>query len=204
MRVVVGSHNPDKIAEIEAVLASTGIEVVRGLDWDDVEETGATLEENALLKARAVLDATGHPALADDTGLFVDALGGAPGVRTARFAGEDATYDDNIALMLDRMAGVENRGAVFRTVVALVSAEDELVALGELGGTIARERRGAGGFGYDPIFELSDGRTLAELSDGREEPDLAPCPGVVGPGQAHPRSSLSATVDAEAEPHNLA
>ena len=170
MKVVAASHNPDKIAEIEAVLASTGIEFVRGLDWDDVPETGATLEENALLKARAVQAATGYPALADDTGLFVDALGGAPGVRTARFAGESATYNDNVALMLERMEGVEDRGAVFRTVIALVSPEEELVALGELRGTIARERNGDNGFGYDPIFELSDGRTLAELAD--EEKNL--------------------------------
>ncbi len=168
MRVVVASHNRDKIAEIESVLATTGIEVVRGLDWDDVPETGATLEENALLKARAVLAATGYPALADDTGLFVDALGGAPGVRTARFAGENATYDDNVALMLERMEGVEDRRAVFRTMVALVSSDDELVALGELPGRIASERRGEHGFGYDPIFELSDGRTLAELADGEK------------------------------------
>ena len=104
-RLVVASKNPDKIAEIEDVLRGSGLagEIVEGLDWPDVDETGETLEENALLKARAVVEATGLPVVADDTGLEVDALDGAPGVRTARFAGPGATYQDNVSLMMEVM-----------------------------------------------------------------------------------------------------
>ena len=139
-------------------------EIVRGLDWLDVEETGESLEENALIKARAVTETTGLPVVADDTGLEVDALDGEPGVRTARFAGPDATYDDNVIRLLEAMEGVEDRTAHFRTVVALVFPDDvEVVAEGSVDGVIARARRGSGGFGYDPIFEVA-GRTLAEMT----------------------------------------
>jgi XTP/dITP diphosphohydrolase len=164
-RAVVASKNPDKISEIEAVLGGTGLvgEIVRGLDWPDVEETGETLEANALLKARAVAGAVGLPAIADDTGLEVEALGGAPGVRTARFAGPDASYQDNVELLLAEMIETDDRAARFRTVVALVMPDgSEVVADGSLSGTIAREARGSGGFGYDPVFEV-DGLTLSEM-----------------------------------------
>lgn len=164
-RLVIASKNHDKIAEIEAVLLTTGLadEVVQGLDWDDVEETGATLEENALLKARAVTEATGLPSLADDTGLEVFALEGAPGVHTARFAGEGARYEDNVAKMLEVMIGQEDRSARFRTVVALVFPDGvEILAEGSVDGTITDEARGIDGFGYDPVFEV-DGQTLAEM-----------------------------------------
>lgn len=163
--VVVASKNIDKIAEIEAVLASLEppIVVIPGHQWRDVEETEDTLAGNALLKAHAVVAATGHAAIADDTGLEVDALGGAPGVHTARYAGLNATYDDNVDKMLDEMRGTTSRGARFRTAVALVTPEgSELVVEGSLEGTIIDERRGSGGFGYDPIFAV-DGRTLAEM-----------------------------------------
>ena len=162
-RLVVASHNPDKIAEIEAVLSETGAEIVRDLNWPEIEENGSTLEENALLKAGAVWRATGLPALADDTGLFVTALGGLPGVHTARFAGPEATYSQNVALLLEKLSGIDEREAVFRTVVAVVSEAGELVAEGQLAGRISHERRGESGFGYDPIFELESGQTLAEL-----------------------------------------
>lgn len=165
-RAAVASKNPDKVREIEELLEPLGLvgEIVRGLDWADVEETGKTLEENALLKARAVVAATGLPVIADDTGLEVDALDGAPGVRTARFAGAAATYADNVARMLDEMEGVAERSARFRTVVALVFPDGvEVVAEGALEGSIAREPRGDGGFGYDPIFEVG-GLTLAEMT----------------------------------------
>lgn len=165
-RLVVASKNPDKVSEIEDVLATTGLvtEVVRGLDWSDVDETGDTLEDNALLKGRAVAEATGLPVLADDTGLEVDALGGAPGVQTARFAGEDARYEDNVARLLELMAGVADRTARFRTVVALVFPDGvELVAEGELMGVITEQPSGDRGFGYDPVFEV-DGQTLAEMT----------------------------------------
>jgi len=165
-RVVVASKNADKLAEIEEVLGITGLvgEIVRGVDWEDVEETGVTLEENALLKARAAMEATGLPALADDTGLEVEALGGAPGVLTARFAGDGARYEDNVAKMVSVMAVETNRSARFRTVVALVFPEgSEIIADGAVEGVIADRPRGNRGFGYDPIFEV-EGRTLAEMS----------------------------------------
>lgn len=165
-RLVIASKNQDKIAEIEEILAETGLagEIVHDLAWDDVEETGATLEENALLKARAVVEATGLPALADDTGLEVDALDGAPGVHTARFAGEGARYEDNVAKMIEVMVDVGDRSARFRSVVALVFPDGvEVVAHGSIEGVIANEPRGSVGFGYDPIFEV-DGKTFSEMT----------------------------------------
>jgi XTP/dITP diphosphohydrolase len=164
-RLVVASKNRDKIGEIEAVLGELGLvgEIVRGLDWPDVDETGGTLEENALLKARAVMEAVGLPAAADDTGLEVAALGGAPGVETARYAGADASYSDNVRRLLRELEGVEQRDARFRTVVALVMPDgEEVVAEGVLDGFIAAAPRGNGGFGYDPVFEV-DGITLSEM-----------------------------------------
>ncbi len=173
-RLVIASKNPDKIREIEDVLEPMGLvgEIVRGLDWPDVEETGETLEENALIKARAVVEATGLPSIADDTGLEVDALDGEPGVHTARFAGPDATYDDNVARMLEVMEGVGDRVARFRTVVALVFPDGaETLAEGSVEGVITEVRRGSGGFGYDPVFEVA-GRTLAEMT-AREKNELS-------------------------------
>jgi XTP/dITP diphosphohydrolase len=164
-RLVVASKNPDKISEIERVLSDIDLahEIVRGLDWPDVDETGATLEENALLKARAVADATGLPVLADDTGLEVSALDGAPGVHTARFAGEGARYEDNVAKLIEVLDGQDDRSARFRTVVALAFPDGvEIVADGVLDGVIAERPRGQRGFGYDPVFEV-EGRTLAEM-----------------------------------------
>ena len=164
-RLVVASRNPDKIEEIEAVLVSVGLvdEIARGLDWPDVEESGSSLEENALLKARTAVEAVGLPAVADDTGLEVAALGGLPGVRTGRFAGPDATYHDNVMLLLRELDGVTDRRARFRTAVALVWPDGaELVVEGFLDGVVAETPRGSGGFGYDPVFEV-EGRTLSEM-----------------------------------------
>lgn len=172
--LVVASKNVDKIREVEAVLAEVGLvgEVVRGLDWPDVEETGDTLEANALLKARAVAEATGLPALADDTGLEVDALGGAPGVYAARYSGPGATYASNVAKLLDELQGISERRAVFRTVIAVVDpGGDEWLAEGTLDGRIALAARGGNGFGYDPVFEVG-GRTLAEM-DAAEKNGLS-------------------------------
>jgi len=171
MQFVCASANPDKVAEIRAVLTPLGIELLpRPDDVPDVVEDAPTLEGNARLKAVAICDATGLPALADDTGLEVDALGGAPGVFSARFAGEHATYTDNVAKLLDALSGLpepEERMARFRT-VALVRFPDgrELLAAGWVDGTIALEPRGSAGFGYDPVFEPleAEGRTFAELS----------------------------------------
>ena len=168
--VVVASKNVDKIAEVESVLAKLEhpVTVIPDHYWEDVEEIEKTLSGNALLKARAVVAATGHAAIADDTGLEVVALGGAPGVLTARYAGENATNSENVEKMLREMEGVEDRTARFRTAIALVTPDgDELVVEGVLTGSITTERRGGGGFGYDPIFEVSSssgkGRTLAEI-----------------------------------------
>lgn len=166
-RFVVASQNPDKIREVEAVFTDVGLgdRIVRGLSWPDVAETETTLEGNALLKAHAVSTHTRLAAVADDTGLEVDALDGAPGVHTARFAGPDATYADNVALLLQQMDGVTDRSARFRTVVALATPEGgEVVAHGELAGVIASSPRGTGGFGYDPVFDV-DGVTLAEMGE---------------------------------------
>jgi XTP/dITP diphosphohydrolase len=169
-RLVVASKNQDKLREIEAVLLGMGLvgEIVTGLEWPDVEETEPTLEGNALLKARAVATATGLPALADDTGLEVDALGGAPGVRSSRFAGERASYADNVRALLEQLAGETNRSARFRTVMALVlPGRQEIVAEGALDGRIIETPRGDSGFGYDPVFDVG-GRTLAELGPGEK------------------------------------
>jgi XTP/dITP diphosphohydrolase len=170
--VVVASKNPDKIAEVEAVLAALDpvIVVLPGHEWADIDEIEDSLTGNALLKARAVCAATGHAAVADDTGLEVDALDGAPGVHTARYAGEDATSDDNIDKLLETLVGVTDRTARFRTAIALVTPSSaEVVVEGVLEGVITTERRGDGGFGYDPIFEITgdaggDTRTLAQMS----------------------------------------
>ena len=165
-RLVVASKNPDKIREVTEILDELGMstKVVQGLDWPDIDETGETLEENAVLKARAVAEATGLCALADDTGLEVVALGGDPGVWTARYAGEGATYADNVAKLLADLEGIEDRRARFVTVVALATPDGQVVtAEGVLEGRIAVAPRGSGGFGYDPIFEVA-GRTLAEMS----------------------------------------
>ncbi len=165
-RLVVASKNQDKLREIEAVLLGLGLvgEIVTGLDWPDVEETEPTLEGNALLKARSVAIATGLPSLADDTGLEVDALNGLPGVRSARYAGESASYADNVELLLDQLRGQTGRSARFRTVMALVVPDDrEIIAEGRLDGSITVVPRGDSGFGYDPVFEVN-GRTLAEFT----------------------------------------
>ena len=172
MKLVLATANPDKAAEIRAVLLDAGLDVElapRPADVPEVDETGATLEENARLKAVALCEATGLPAVADDTGLAVDALDGAPGVYSARYAGEDATYADNVEKLLGALAGVEAsaRTARFST-VALAHWPDgrEVAAIGEVEGTIAGEARGAAGFGYDPLFvpDEGDGRTFAQMS----------------------------------------
>lgn len=165
-RLVIASKNEHKIAEIMDVLASTGldVELVEDAEWPDVEETEATLEGNALLKAREVREHTGCAVVADDTGLEVDALDGAPGVVSARFAGPDATYADNVAKLLRVMKGLEHRSARFRTVMALISESgEEIVVDGVMEGEITQEPRGSNGFGYDPVFQVGD-RTFAEMT----------------------------------------
>jgi len=173
-RLVLASANPDKAAEIADILGEVSglILVPRPASVPDVVEDGATLVANARLKAVVIMEATGEPAVADDTGLEVGALNGAPGVYSARFAGEDATYADNVDKLIRELAAAgavepSQRSARFRT-VALVAfpGGDELVAEGEIIGSIATEPAGKGGFGYDPLFipEGGGGRTFAQMS----------------------------------------
>lgn len=171
MQLIFSSRNPDKIAELSDALRGLPLEVSGAADHPeipDVEETGSTLEENALLKARAAHRATGRLCLADDTGLEIDALGGLPGVRSARFGGPSQDYARNVAKVLADLRAVadEDRTARFRTIVALVfpDGREELVA-GECRGRILTAPRGTGGFGYDPIFFVPEsGRTFAEMT----------------------------------------
>ena len=174
MRVVLASANPDKAAEIIEIVSPLGLEVApRPPDLADVAETADTLEGNARLKALAVAVASSAPALADDTGLEVDALDGAPGVRTARYAGEHARYQDNVEKLLAALRDVPptHRAARFRT-VAMVCWPDgrEVLAEGVVAGRIAGAARGDRGFGYDPVFipDEGDGRTFAEMSDSEK------------------------------------
>jgi XTP/dITP diphosphohydrolase len=172
LRFVLATANVDKAHEIAVVLRDAGAAVElepRPVDLHDIPETGSTLEENARLKATAVAAHTGRPAIADDTGLEVDALRGEPGVRSGRYAGDRATYAENVQLLLERMADVAPpaRAARFAT-VAIARWPDgrEVAALGTVEGTITTAPRGSGGFGYDPVFvpDEGDGKTFAEMS----------------------------------------
>lgn len=167
--LVLATGNPGKVSELQSLLADLPVTLIAASELEDVPEVtedSDTLEGNALKKAHAFHDETGFPALADDTGLEVDTLGGAPGVHTARFAGPHATPDDNKRHLLDVLKGAKNRSARFRTVVAFVDADGmEHTFEGTCAGVIATEERGDGGFGYDPLF-LPDGHdeTFAEMS----------------------------------------
>jgi XTP/dITP diphosphohydrolase len=172
MQLVSASANPDKAAEMAAILEPFGIELIpRPAGIGDVVEDADTLEGNARLKAVAVAQGAGDAVVvADDTGLEVDALGGAPGVESARFAGEDATYADNVLKLLDALVelpDLDQRTARFRT-VALARFPDgrEVLASGVVEGVITPGPRGAGGFGYDQVFQPDDGdgRTFAEMT----------------------------------------
>jgi XTP/dITP diphosphohydrolase len=172
-RLVCASANPDKVREIEQILDSCGVSIEpRPSSIPDVVEDAPTLEGNARLKARAISDATGLSALADDTGLEIDALGGAPGVRSARYAGEPSDSSCNIAKVLRELervgaVAVEQRRARFRTVI-LVRWTDgsETVVEGIVEGHIAMQSMGENGFGYDSIFvpDEADGRSFAQMS----------------------------------------
>lgn len=169
--LVLATRNRHKGEELAALLGDLGI-TIRTLDEfpdaPEVVEDGHTCEANAIKKAKAIAEFTGLPALADDTGLEVDALGGRPGVHAARYAGEDATYEDNCLKLLRELAGVprEQRAARFLTVAAIALPSNGVrVTQGTLDGMIAEEVRGALGFGYDPVFLISElGKTLAQLS----------------------------------------
>ena len=168
-KLVLASNNAGKLTEFREILAEMGIEVISpkeaGFSSFDVEEDGATFEENALIKARAGVETWGLPTIADDSGLTVDALDGAPGVYSARY-GDLGSDGERIAFLLKNMEGVTDRGAQFVCVIACVMPDGrEITARGELAGSITDTPRGIGGFGYDSVFEpLKTGKTVAELS----------------------------------------
>lgn len=172
-RLLLASRNEGKLAELRRILAAdhrlTDVELVSAADVDvpDIPETGETFAANAALKARVAADATGLVAVADDSGLAVDALGGEPGVRSARYAGAHGDDDANLALVLQRLAGVADRAARFvcAAAVAVPGGGEPQVVHGEVHGALLDAPRGSGGFGYDPIF-VPDGetRTTAEMA----------------------------------------
>lgn len=170
--LVVASRNKGKIAEINRLIDAAKLEIelrsVAEFDLPDVEETGASFEENALLKARTIARATGHPAIADDSGLAVDALNGAPGIYSARWSGVHGDDGANISKLLSDINEVpaEKRTGRFVAVIALaLPSGKEMTTRGELPGTIRFEPAGSNGFGYDPIFQPEgDTRTLAEMA----------------------------------------
>ena len=170
MKIVLATHNHDKEIELQHSLRGLGVEICSLSEYPDIgeiEETGTTLLENSLLKAHTVYDRTGLPAIADDTGLEVDALDGAPGVYSARFAGADATYEDNVNKLLSVMEDVSDdmRYARFRTVISFVDEIQELWTEGHIDGKIIDFPRGNAGFGYDPVFYIPQlEKTFAELS----------------------------------------
>ncbi len=169
-RIVLATRNQDKVREIQRIFSQGNIELVSLDDFPnaaDVEEDGDTLHANALKKARCTQQWTGLPAMADDTGLEVDALNGAPGVYSSRFAGEDATYKDNNEKLLRDLYGLQDTGrtARFRTVVAFTDGKTEHCVEGVCEGLILNQLRGLQGFGYDPLFYLPEmGKTFAEIS----------------------------------------
>lgn len=170
-RLLLATHNAHKTQEIRDLMASEGLpyEVVSLHDLGDdreIEETGETLQDNSLLKAREGYRRHGISTFADDTGLEVAALGGRPGVYTARYAGPACVPADNIRKLLQEMTGVTDRRAVFKTVISLILDGREYLFTGEAEGEITTEVHGEGGFGYDPVFlPLGSDRTFAEMSE---------------------------------------
>ena len=168
--LVLATRNNGKVAEMQRLMSSHAphliLKSVAEFNLDDVEETGESFEENALLKATTIARATGLPALADDSGLCVDSLGGAPGIYSARYSGVHGDDAANIDKLLSELAGSEERSAAFICVIALALPDGRnLIVRGELRGTIRQSRSGENGFGYDPIFQPEGmNRTLAELS----------------------------------------
>jgi XTP/dITP diphosphohydrolase len=171
MKIVLATNNRHKIEEIKYILSDPRLEILTLSDFKDfpkIEETGSTLEENAILKARGIYQFTRLISLADDSGLEVDALDGAPGVLSSRFAGKHCSYKDNNMKLLSLMRDIprEKRGATFVCAVAIAKDLDDVITVrGEIRGIITTEERGEGGFGYDPVFYLPElGRTFAQLS----------------------------------------
>ncbi len=169
MKAVLASHNKKKMAEMRAILSELGVELLSQADVGvdiEPEETGTTFEENARIKAEAIMQATGLPAIADDSGLVVDALNGEPGVYSARYGGEGLDDTGRWQLLLKNMKGTENRACRFVSVICCAFPDgSQLMTRGECHGVVAEGPRGEGGFGYDPVFWLPEkGKSMAELS----------------------------------------
>ena len=168
--IVIATHNPDKKKEIMIALHELGVNILfldNFPEIGEIEETGSTLLENSLIKARTVSAITGIPAIADDTGLEVDALNGAPGIYSARYAGINVSYEDNVRKLLSEMSStdMDSRTARFRTVVSFHSQNKELWTEGVIEGSITMGAIGTGGFGYDPVFRVKQtGKTFAEMT----------------------------------------
>ena len=169
MKLVLATHNDGKILEMQYALKDISVDVITLKDFPhigEIPETGQTLLENAFIKAKTVFNETGLPSLADDTGLEIDALSGEPGVYSARYAGENASYFDNCAKVLSKLDGVrpEDRTARFRTIIAFVGKDKKFHCEGNVNGLIIDEMIGHNGFGYDPIFYYPKlEKTFAEL-----------------------------------------
>lgn len=170
--IFLASGNSHKIEELQQIMEPLGIHLKSTLDYPnapEVEEDQPDLKGNALKKARFWFKKTGLPSLADDTGLEVEALNGAPGVYSARYAGENMTYQDNVDKLLKEMEGKKNRAAQFRTVIAYITNEKEYFFEGVCKGEILTEEKGTKGFGYDPVFQpVGYDQTFAEL-DSKEK-----------------------------------
>lgn len=167
MKLVFATHNPNKLKEVRLLLP--GKFELLSLDdigcLSDIPETAPTLEGNARLKAEYVMEHFGYPCFADDTGLLVEALKGAPGVLSARYAGEQKNSEDNIDKLLSELKGIDNRKARFVTIIALITNDKLYLFEGEVKGYIEHERKGSGGFGYDPVFRPEGySETFAEMS----------------------------------------
>jgi XTP/dITP diphosphohydrolase len=167
-KIVFATNNKHKLDEIRKI-SEGKLEILSLNDINcrtDIPETGTTLEENALIKARFVKDNFGYDCFADDTGLEVKALDGAPGVYSARYAGEDCRAEDNIRKLLTNLEGISDRRAAFRTVIALLIGDEQYFFEGAIHGKIIDEKRGESGFGYDPVF-VPEGyeQTFAELGE---------------------------------------
>ena len=165
MALVFATNNQNKLKEVKSKLKAEILGLADIHCTEDIEETGKTFEENAFIKAKYVLDKYGYDCFADDSGLEVEALDGAPGVYSARYAGDHGNAEANMNKLLENLKGIDNRKARFVTVICLINKENTLYFRGEINGTIINEKRGDDGFGYDPIF-VPDGfnRTFAEMT----------------------------------------
>tara|TARA_B100000446_G_scaffold74804_1_gene70617 strand:- start:277 stop:894 length:618 start_codon:yes stop_codon:yes gene_type:complete len=172
--IVLATHNRDKREELQEALSEFTVKILSLNDFPfigEIEEVGQTLLENSMIKAKTVHNLTQLPVIADDTGLEVEALNGAPGIYSARYAGEDVTYEDNVNKLLAEMENIplENRKAQFRTVISFVDKDRELWTEGRIKGIIGETAKGKNGFGYDPVFFVPElEKTFSELSIGEK------------------------------------